>query len=292
MSLSGLVLLFITLNIYSNSFGLYLNTLDTKRIYIDERTTKHLFTYKYIPNNFDSVLIGPSLSDIEMDTKKLKGFKVYNLSLNSGNISELKILVENIIKTKKLKSIIICIDPYILKDSGKKTSKINDYEIYSSLGSMLNIKLYLYKLFYDLNLKYDIYSNSEYGYRKNDYGLSFKDEDVLKKEKKISIDKTAFLELINLLQKLRKQNTKIFAYYYPRYHLEFKNVIYKKQYDKFVKTIDKLFTDEDVVWDFNDEKYSYIFKKKSSYSDGVHLSKDGAKKILEVISSKLKENND
>lgn len=287
LSLSGLIFIFIGINIYINSFGIFFNSLNLKKIYTDERTTKHLFTYNYIPNNFDSVLIGPSLSDIEMDTKKLANGNIYNLSLNSGNISELKILVDNVIRTKKLKSIIICLDPYIFKDSGRKTSKINDYEIFSSIGSMLNIKLYLYKILYDLNLKYNVYSNSEYGYRKNDPGVNFTDTEVLKKERTINIDDKALDEFSNLLETLRSNNTKIYAYFYPRYYLEFKNITYKKQYDEFVKRISVFFTYQDIVWNFNDKEYLYINSNFSSYSDGTHLSINGANNILKVIQGKL-----
>lgn len=182
----------------------FFNPKDNKKIVVDERTTKYLFTYNYIPKNFDSILIG-HLSDIEMDTKKIANERIYNLSLNSGNITELKILVDNLQKKQLLKKVIICIDPYIFKDSGKKTQKMTNEDFFSAFGSLLNLKVYVYKFANILNLKHDVYANSDWGFRHNDPNTTFTDSEILNKNKGINIDKVALNEFKELLNSFREK---------------------------------------------------------------------------------------
>lgn len=289
MLLFFLVVGFILVNVILNSFGLFFDPKDNKQVVVDERTSKYLFTYNYIPKNFDSILIGPSLSDIEMDTSKISKQKIYNLSLNSGNITELKILVDNLQKNMDIKKVIICLDPYIFKDSGKKTDKMTNKDFYSALGSWLNLKIYIYHLVNKLNLKYNVYADSQWGFRYNDQNINFTDEEVLKKKRRVYIDKLALTEFKELLNNLRNSNTKIYAYFYPRYYLEWNDIIYKKEYKEFIYSISKLFDSKDIVLNFNEEKYSYIHSKKENYSDSTHLSNQGANHILKEIERVLNE---
>ena len=57
-----------------------------------------------------------------MDTKKLTGYKIYNLSMTGANFSELKYAIDNILSYGSIKLFIICLDPYITKDSGTKSA--------------------------------------------------------------------------------------------------------------------------------------------------------------------------
>jgi len=74
-------------NVYMNGYGLF---GDVKEKFItlwhNERTSKYLFSFNYIPSNFEGMLIGSSVSD-NLNTKKISKFKVYNASINGGNAS-------------------------------------------------------------------------------------------------------------------------------------------------------------------------------------------------------------
>ena len=149
-------------NVYVNEYGLFGNTKGMSiNIWNNERTSKYLLSFNYIPTNFEGILIGPSVSD-NLDTKKISGFKIYNASIDGGNISELKYIVENVIQRGNLKFIIICLSPYITKDHGPKTSDISQQKYWGALGSKEILYRYLYKLFTILGLRYDIYN--DYGY--------------------------------------------------------------------------------------------------------------------------------
>src|SRR5579864_3138682 len=81
------------INYKINFYGLFGDVRGTKYfIYDNERTTKYLFGYNYIPHNFDGLLVGSSFSD-NWDTGELTGIHMYNVSLNGGNITEEAVIV-------------------------------------------------------------------------------------------------------------------------------------------------------------------------------------------------------
>ncbi|MGD0280244.1 MAG: hypothetical protein ABSC11_13195, partial [Smithella sp.] len=148
--ISGIMLF----NLYMNEYGLFGDVRGKSKIFCNnERTSKYLLSYKYIPTNFEGILIGPSLSD-NLNTKDISGFKIYNTSISGGNISELKLIAENVIQKGNLKFIIICLNYYITKDHGCKTSHMNPQEYWGSLGSKETIKLYIERILIKLGIRY------------------------------------------------------------------------------------------------------------------------------------------
>src|SRR5215468_6006177 len=66
------------------------------RIYGDERLAKYLLSTRYVPANFDGVLIGTSAS-ANWDTGKMRSLRLYNESLNGGNIVEEKAILDQLL---------------------------------------------------------------------------------------------------------------------------------------------------------------------------------------------------
>ena len=279
-----------------NEFGLFGDAKGKAlKIYGYEKTTKYLFSYNYIPANFDGILIGPSLSDQMMDTREFTKYKVYNLSMDGGNISELKYAVDNVLKYGHLKVMIICLDPYITINHGTKSSQINPSEYYSTLGSVFTLKYYLYKI---LGIKHKEFQDETTGFTHNEYADKDKNStqqinSLIKKFStqntksdlySLNVDKIALLELSKIIKKAKKKNIQIIAYHYPRPKRILEHNNYHQDYLLYKKTLDNLFTTtEDIVIDFNTPKYNYIRDNDAFYSDGLHLTKEGANKTLNVL---------
>jgi hypothetical protein len=290
----------VTFNIYKNEFGLFGNKQNKDiRIYASEKTSKHLLSFNYIPKNFNGILVGPSLSDQMMDTKKLSNkYDIYNLSMDSGNISELKYAIDNVLKYGNIKIFIICLDPYITKDSGTKSSQINPKEYYSSFGSIFNIKYYLKKLINNRKGENSVFYDSYWGY--TDYAYTNKDinstkrinqslnEIVKNKDYNINIDKVAYNELQQILSDVRKKDIQVIAYYYPRPKRIIDNIYYQKAYNIYQKKIKQLLNyKNDTIINFSQNKYNYIRDDDSNYSDRIHLSRKGANNIMDILRSKI-----
>lgn len=286
-----------------NEFGLFGDSKDKEyKIYMSEKMTKYLFSFNYIPNNFDGILVGPSLSDQMMDTKQIKNHKIYNLSMDGANITELKYAIDNVLKYGKIKTFIICLDPYITKNSGKKASAMNPREKYAVLGSLVNVKFYLKKYLETKKGKKSVFHDSWWGYtdleyKKRDINSTDRIDKRLSRIEKtyknrLHLDATAYRELKEVISKVRAKNIQIVAYYYPRPKRIFKNRYYKTEYAKYRNQIDLLLNDnKDIVIDFTENKYDYIHDNDNTYSDGVHLSRIGASKILKVLNKALNKKN-
>lgn len=296
-----LFFIMIIVNIYLNEFGLFGNVKNKRyRVFRDERTSKNLFSYNYIPQNFNGVLIGPSLSDIEVDTQKIDNYDVYNLSVNGANISELQLLVNNILKYGDIKLFIICLDPYITQDNGLKTGSINKKEYYFSfLHPKFLYKYYKKKFERIKSPKDDIYQDSYWGYRHNDNkdGLPSTTQEIddflktLKKEDQFRcpIDDIAYTQLTEVLKNVRDKGIQIVAYYHPLPKRFFEQYYHQESYGKYRKEIDKLLNyDHDIVIDFFEDQYDYLRDDDSNFSGVAHLTQIGGDKVIAVLNEKLK----
>ena len=283
-----------------NEFGLFGDAKGKAlKIYGYEKTTKYLFSYNYIPANFDGILIGPSLSDQMMDTREFTKYKVYNLSMDGGNISELKYAVDNVLKYGHLKVMIICLDPYITINHRTKSSQINPREYYSTLGSLFTLKYYVYKF---LGFSKHTFGDETTGFTHNEYADKNKNstqhinslvKELNTKEVKgdlysLDVDKIALHELAEIIKNAKKKNVQVIAYYYPRPKRIFEQKNYYLAYQLYKNSVDNLFnSNEDIVIDFNTPQYDYIRDNDSLYSDGLHLTKEGGYEVTATLKSLL-----
>lgn len=285
-------------NIYMNEYGLFGNAKGKSiKIWHNERASKYLLSYNYIPANFEGMIIGPSLSD-NLDTKKISGFKIYNASIRGGNVSELKSIVENVIQKGNIKFIIICLDPYITKNHEHKTSSMSRQEYWGSFGSKQILKIYCEKLFIKLNARYDFYN--DYGY--NNFNLTEeKQTDIMKKttkslnnnkDKAVTkdsgetvefIDEDAYKDLSQIVNLSRQRGVKIFGFYYAYYIQNYSEAKFKS----YKNRIDRIFTKQDVIWNMNTDEYYNFRNDPSNYYDKSHLSWKGADFLIREINNKL-----
>ena len=290
-----------TFNYFMNPFGL-LGKVDGEyfRVYLDEKTSKYLFSFNYIPSNFDGILVGSSVSNKLMATEMLKNYQIYNLSMDGENVTEVKYAVDNVLERGDIKVAIICLDPYFTKNSGTKSSQINPNEYWSTLGSVFMLRYYLHRVF---DFGEDEFSDSYWGYTRYDKikllrsGSSTLQIDSLLSEfesghesafQNLNLDEVAFRELGELIESIRDRNVKIIAYYFPRPKRLFNHPSYASRYALYRRKIDSLLDySADTVIDFSTEYYDFIRDDDSSYVDTGHLSANSAAKVLRVLNENL-----
>lgn len=289
-----LVLFFATVitNYYLDDFGLF-RSHSERRIWAREKTSKYLMSYKYIPENFDAVLVGSSVS-ANLDTRKITSYKMYNLSMNSGNITELKYPLEVLAESGKIKAVVFCLYDYTTKNSGVKGNQINKKEYWGSLFSDIPFDVLKYKIKFKLLKRgFDVFHKSSNGF--NDFNITKKNikfSDVVEKYMKdpreiLFIDPDAYKEMKKTVSLLRKNNVRIYGYFYPIYREWFKVFEKNGQWAEYKSKIMDVFDSEtDVVWDMNSGEYDYFTKTEEFYSDG-HLSDKGAVELIKVIDDQL-----
>jgi len=280
------------LNVYMNDYGLFGNVKGASiPIYANERTSKYLMSFNYIPANFEGLLIGSSVSN-SLNTQKLSPHRVYNGSLEGGNYSELRLIAENVFRKGNSKFLIVCLHPYTSQTHGRRSSFMRPHEYWESLGSLAMIELYRRKLLVHFGKRKAICN--DYGAYEKDFSrknraskelISARAAAILKEGKKITIDAIAYQELADLLGQARALGIPIFAYYHPYPYDIFEMI--KESYQDYRDRMDKLFSNTDVVWDFNTETYFLFRKDYDNYSDEGHLSLKGADFVLKEIKNRL-----
>lgn len=265
-----------------------------RRILTTERLNKYLLAHRYVPQYFDGVLMGPSYS-ANFDTRLITSRRLYNLSINGGNATELRKVFTPAAESGKLQYVVITIDPYILATEGYKDDTLRWSSAWeAALSSMAGRQAALRAL--DLEPVEDVFADSAAGW--NNFDLHkvrdprFTDEALAIQPgpqdistAPILVRPAALRDLKAIVDLAHEHEIKVFAYYYPRDAASFQTGL-SHGWPEFRATVDAVFGPEDIVWDMNTPDYDHIRRKGEAYTDG-HLSQIGAALVLAEIQRQL-----
>ena len=283
----------VTILVALDEFGLFRSSKGrTIGIYTSERTAKYFLSMRYIPDNFDGLLIGPSLSD-QLDTREINTYKVYNLSLLGANAVELDILVQNVLKRKPPKVVIICLDPFLLRDAEVRDARMTPRIIWSAIGSNFMVEYYFKKIRKRLSGKKELFEYNSYGAASinelpvemvgkliNDYASANKNDQT-----PFLINQNALDKLAHTIATVRLSGAKVYAYYYPHPEQVYSTSRYK--YDLFRSRVSPMFRSDEVVIDFCSLKYKPFRENPANYVDAAHISRQGAAFIVQELNREL-----
>lgn len=288
ISIASIILL-IGFNIWIDLYGLFWRNKDVS-IYADERTSKYLLAHRYVPENFDGYILGPSLS-ANLNPKDFMSFKIYNLSMMGANITEQKAVVDKAIDVKPPKYVIICLHPYLTADHGMKTDMINEKEYNGAFGSVKLYKAYAIEFMRYVNLmpnKYPKNQFNDFGY--NDYDnlqqtmpVEEKIKEQLQRDDAINakIDSIALCEFNALIDELTLKNVKIIAYFHPIPSLIYEK--FKEPLEDYETKMRESFNSSSIILNFNGPEYKFFTTDLTNYIDHGHLSKKGQYFLLDEI---------
>lgn len=287
---------FALFNMYMDEFGLFRNVKGREiRIFTAEMTSKYLLSFRYIPANFNALMIGPSLSD-QLDTRKIHGYKMYNLSLLAGNVRELKLPVLNVLEHGKVDLMIVCVHPFLTRDNVLRDKRVTPESYWSALGSTFIFKLYADKLKRFMTAKIDNFIDSAAGYSIPIQKVPSVDAAINDFAAKIiadghqvnPLDQTALSDLNEILEEARRRGVRIVAYYHPDPLKVF--AAYTESYRQYQQKIKFLFREGDLVYDFNTPQYDGFRQDNTNYIDHAHLSVKGADFVVNELNRLLEQN--
>jgi hypothetical protein len=272
-------------------YGLFRNSTGrTVSIWHNERTSKYLLAHRYVPENFDGLLIGPSLA-ANLDTSLLLPYRVFNGAINGGNITELRLVADKAMGGGRLRFLIVCLTPYITQDHGRKSSYMVPEEYWGALGSLETFKLAVHRVFIALGWEADLFTP----FGRNHYNIlkpAMTETEIKAAIEKnrhrygtIQIDEDAVAELEGLLSDARSRGIRVFAYFYP--YLKDRYVIWGDEYGVFKRRMLGLMKPEDVVWDLNGPEHDSLTTDLANYYDMAHLSDKGAALVMGNIRAHL-----
>lgn len=272
------------LNYHLNLYGVFGNPAGKKLVvYDNERTTKYLFSYNYIPVNFDAVLVGTSISD-NWDTSHIAGMRVYNASINGGNISEEALVLRNILDRTHPRTVLFVIHPYLTESSGRKSGYMNAQEYWGALGSIQLMRVYWNKF---------LISHHAHRQEFNDFGQDDYDvhvapaalQEILNSDEAMPVDPIAMKQYRELLDSARISGARIMGVIPP-----VSDELWKRQsgsYQAYYAQILPLFHSDEPVIDFNSTEYSILRSNAANFPDGVHLSRSAATQVVDALNEKL-----
>jgi hypothetical protein len=283
---------------YFDIYGLFRNVEDRKiPVHHAERISKYLLTYQYIPRNFNIVILGTSLSDnIDFTSvnESVAGLKVYNASIMGANISELTPLAVNLIRNG-VKKYVICLSPYLTKNSGAKEVTLDKKLFYGALGSKNLYETYAVGLIRHFNLlpgKFPKNQISPSGV--NDYGKLFAvgdvrkriNREVLENNDPIHIDSNALESLKELVTLLKNNDAEVLYYFHPvPYDVLLSR---EEQFLGFQRIIRVIIGKENKILEFNTLDFKTFTQDDSNYIDHAHLSKKGQSFIADTLLSHMR----
>jgi hypothetical protein len=276
------------LNYRINAFGVFGDVRGkTYRSYLNEdREAKYLFSFNYIPANFDGILLGSSISG-NWDTRKIQPARTYNLSIDGANITEEKVLAENVFAREKVRLVLLCVYPHMVSNHGRKTAYMQPRDYWTALGSTQLLREYLNRILARLGRRKAI--DNEFGVA--DYSGLEQDVDPLKVDYRLShreelvLDETAGAEYAALLDEARAHGARIVAFIPPHYS----GVWNGPDYAAFLARMNRLFHPDEKIIDFNETKYEKFRNIRENFYDGVHISGKGADFLISELNSRLLE---
>ena len=294
---SALLLVIVGVNWYLDIYGLFRPVNNRKLpVYHAERISKYLLSYRYIPQNFNTVLLGTSLSDnldfsLHNDTDSAQ--KIYNASMMGANIAEIRPLVSNLL-TGGVRHFVICVSPYLTKNYGSKEVEFDGKLYYGALGSKNLYETYVVGAIRQLSLMPSKFPKNQIDANGvNDYGSFFAVGDVEQRIKReltentdaIKTDAAALAAFEAMIQELRRNQVKTLIYFHPVPYAIFKKK--ENDFSNFQQKMRAIIQDDQSIINLNSENFKSFTADFTNYIDHAHLSKKGQARIVDTLLTRL-----
>ena len=277
----------VAINYKINTFGVFGDVKGRSySVSGSERTAKYLFSFNYIPSNFDGILIGSSISD-NWNTSSLHMGHVYNASISGGNISEEGLILENVLKRGSLKNVLFVIHPYLTESFGCKSGQMNPSDYWSTLGSVLLFNAYIEKAFSRGEPLTTPYGQFRFPDPKAPLA-------ALKGMSEVTsgfpVDERAMAVYGDLLRKARQSGARVIGVIPLIYLPELRSK--SQAYASYQARVRALFLAGELVIDLNQQKELESTQANSTnFPDGVHYTTATAEKVSLALDRALRANS-
>jgi len=279
----------IALNYYLDPYGIYGDSKGRElKVYVNDRFSKYLLSFNYIPSNFDGLLIGTSATE-SYDLTKVDNFRVYNISYSAANISEEKLIVNNVFLVAPMKIVIFSMNPYLTFRSGVLNNSKYPKEKWHTLLYVQALNTKVAALLYSLFGKE--LTTDPWGKKRLLIDSKLENQwPNLNYSGYLRTNEDAFDEYENLIKTARLQGARIIGFnppmYSKRYHLA------KDQYDSYNRRASSIFMPNEQIIDFMASKYDTYNNNPLYFIDGYHLSKVGVEFFSSELVKVINESNE
>jgi hypothetical protein len=245
----------------------------------DDRISKYMLNQRYVPSNFDGLLIGSSTTG-NWNSDLIHGFRIYNESLAAGNAAEEKALIEQALPTGHFRIALCVLSPYIVGSHALKEG-LGQVRPREALGSINSFGEEGAKALAALHLQQNTFFPS--GSRELFVAMNL--------ERQLppaffETDPQAIADYRSLIQELEAHEVKIVyvvpPLYQPLYDAN------RAQFEQFLQSMQTELPPAPLI-DFTGPAYAVYNRERKNFSDGHHMSPDGAVEISRILDRKLHE---
>jgi hypothetical protein len=271
------ILLVVAANMEIDIYGIFRSVHGRHlSVYGDERISKYLLSEKYVPLNFNALLVGSSVS-ANWNLGNIQSFRTYNESLNGGNIVEEKAIVDQALSRPGIKVAILIVHPFLTNSHTFETVQLTPKENIAALGSQSLLDAYKDKA---TSLRHHgKWEFDEFG--TDDFHAPNKLNPTLQKMMTPGTD----FATDDVVATLHAKHIRILYVIPPlsRSLLATKH----EAVDRYSALILGGKSSEDEVIDFTSNEFA-DFRNDDNFADGVHSTKQASLRIVEMIDQKLK----
>jgi hypothetical protein len=277
----------VALNVALDPYGLYRPTQGRRLVvYGDSRVAKYLLSKRYVPENFDAILIGSSMS-ANWNLTAITELRVYNASLNGGNVVELRRLAQSALSRPGISTAFLIVHPAMTFSHEFETVRLDDSLEQAALGSLSLWEAYRDMINIRLGrsaLAFDEAGTERLGSGRR--GMNPTMKRLWRPAEEFDIDPIAHSEYLRLVADLRARGVQLIFIVPPTWEglLEGK----RSGFDKYVRLIrSQVSTGRDEWIDFTSEEYSRIRREPNDFSDGVHLVDEAARRLVAELDARV-----
>lgn len=286
----GLVLVNTWLDVFG-VFGIAKNT----RVYGEERVSKYLMTFQYVPENFDGIILGPSLS-ANINPEPIKEIHYFNASLMGARIQTMIPLLENVLASEhQMKRAWVCIHPYMTQSNEKEARQIMTPSAYwTAFGSIHLLRVYGFALIRWMNLAPHKYPSEQYLengtnkfeplFRVPDVAAKIEEEKALLHSEDFEITPISEASLEELWRLLEANQIQTIVYFHPVPLPIYE--AHKGSFSHYWEQVKSTYSGKSPLItfkNFNRADFSFFTGDLSNYIDHGHLSEKGQQLLLKEL---------
>ena len=253
--------------------------------YGDDRVAKYLLSERYVPSNFNALVIGSSVS-ANWDTSRIDSYNFYNESLDGGNIVEEKTICDRALISPRIKLVLLVVHPFLTSSHDFETIHVSPRENVGALGSQYLLDAYKDKLRgYGHNKTQTFDESGVFVLRDTHREMNAVLRKVMDPVSGFKVDPIALQAEHDVVAELHAAKIAVVFVIPPisQKLLSSRSAQLAAYSDVILR--DK--TSSDNVLDFTASEFVEFRKNEENFSDGVHLTTAGAASVVGLINRHL-----
>ena len=274
---------------YIDLFGVFRDPTGRElTVYGDDRVAKYLLSTRYVGANFDGVLIGSSMT-ANWTVGQMQSARLYNESLNGGNIVEEKVLLDRVLEQSgKTKLVLMVVHPYLTASHGFETVHISPREVWGALGSQNLFDAYKSMVKIRMGREtqsFDVAGAQDFGSEEKKLNPTL--FTMFKRGTEFEVDPIAEENYRTAVAEIHARHIPLVFVIPPTYE----GLLAQKReaFARFVQMQLSVKRPEDRVLDFSAPEFLEFQSEAMNFSDGVHLRQQGAAQLTRIVDAQIKK---